>query len=1357
MSMNHFHYPSKLQPNKQLAAPTFVTQATPLAALSRPAINRRYRESSSERGSLPSVWRGTEPKKRREEGKELDVWGGFAFFPVVSRLQEPPPVREGFRLPVATAALVVAASRVKRMGDLWGAGAGVCPNERSYPGTSEPGQVALTGEQDEPKQGSVLFLGGNEIKSSAVVKYSSAPPQAAFARLQEKTDLKLPPANWLRESAKLGPAGATILGNSKKSKPFSSFGMAYDFIDSVGNDVDVVSDSENIKKLLKIPYSKSHVSMAVHRIGRTLLLDDLDIQELFMRSSQTGDWTWLKEFYQRLIDQKWQRKKKSKEHWYHKAILSKFLYYSINGDEAAQPVPSSKEQNQEETAEDDTDEPSRVSWPAPFEMPSTLSEDAGASNQGSVPLEPSCVVGHVASAPKEQNLTTLFSDGESSQGLKNDFVRNILWTFEDIHMLVGSNMPIFGGGRYPAVSLRLRDNNKPINVLTGIDYWLDNLICNVPELVMCFHVNGIVQKYEMIKTEDIPNLENSNFSTKVIKDIAQNILSFLKSNCTKEGHTYWLFKASGSDIVKLYDLTTLCEETEDKYQNPFTMPVAILLYKVACNMMLKKTQNRKHYGTIRTLLLNCVKLLDKGRHPQIIASANYMLSELFQLDEPKKEESSEFPLNGNSDESYSEEEEEMPDSDENGLYSTSSDLPDDNKAVAIIKSVGELSVPEKYKSTHQIRPSCAFPVCHDTEERCRLVLSYVLEGLKSVDTSIKKESDLPAADPNIPIPLKYEDESSTVGPECLEKQMALFLGKMGSFQEVKCSSQSGMIPGSWQYKMKLQLILKSSKAYYVLSDAAVSLQKYGRALRYIRLALQCHDAYCCLFMNMLSEVLLFLCQSLTLCGDIQLMLAQNANNRAAYLEEYNFQTKEDQEILHSLHRESSCQVFSWATDWSTDLECQLSVSCKCYEAAHEILLFSNVKEQNPEQYTQVVKRMGNIQNEIGVFYMNQAAALQSERVESKMVSSAEQQLWKKSFSFFEKGIQNFESIDDSTNAALLLCNMGRLMRICAHAHCALGEDFKREFSPEEALYYNKAVDYYLKALRSLSKREVHPAVWDSVNWELSTTYFTMATLLQDYAPLSRKAQEQIEKEVSESMMKSLKYCDVEIVTTRQPLCQYRAATIHHRLASMYHSCLRNQVGDEHQRKQHRILVDLHYSKAVKFFQLLKDAPCELLRVQLERVAFAEFQMASQNSSTGKLKTLSGALDIMIQSRSVFQSIRKELGAECEQKCADDSNNAERVPVEDPSTNLNKEEVLKLLDIFESRLSFLLLQFIKLLSSTKKKVSKDEENLKVSKYAYSLLLRSAANKNLTLLERTEVILNILEQLTQDSERNNLGMQ
>lgn len=76
---------------------------------------------------------------------------------------------------------------------------------------------------------------------------------------------------------------------------------------------------------------------------------------------------------------------------------------------------------------------------------------------------------------------------------------------------------------------------------------------------------------------------------------------------------------------------------------------------------------------------------------------------------------------------------------------------------------------------------------------------------------------------------------------------------------------------------------------------------------------------------------------------------------------------------------------------------------------------------------------------------------------SKSVSTAEQQLWKKSFSCFEKGIHNFESIGDATNAALLLCNTGRLMRICAQAHCGAGDEFKREFSPEEGLYYNKVM------------------------------------------------------------------------------------------------------------------------------------------------------------------------------------------------------------------------------------------------------------------------------------------------------------
>jgi hypothetical protein len=53
---------------------------------------------------------------------------------------------------------------------------------------------------------------------------------------------------------------------------------------------------------------------------------------------------------------------------------------------------------------------------------------------------------------------------------------------------------------------------------------------------------GLVQKYELIKTDDLPRLPGSQFKPNIIKDVAQNILSFLKSKATKAGHTYWLFK-----------------------------------------------------------------------------------------------------------------------------------------------------------------------------------------------------------------------------------------------------------------------------------------------------------------------------------------------------------------------------------------------------------------------------------------------------------------------------------------------------------------------------------------------------------------------------------------------------------------------------------------------------------------------------------------------------------------------------------------------------------------------------------------------------------------------------------------------
>lgn len=72
---------------------------------------------------------------------------------------------------------------------------------------------------------------------------------------------------------------------------FSSFRMAFDFWHELGG-VDVISDSENIKNLLKIPYSdKNGLSFFVHRIGNTLLIDDFDIHKYLLWKSEE-DWRW---------------------------------------------------------------------------------------------------------------------------------------------------------------------------------------------------------------------------------------------------------------------------------------------------------------------------------------------------------------------------------------------------------------------------------------------------------------------------------------------------------------------------------------------------------------------------------------------------------------------------------------------------------------------------------------------------------------------------------------------------------------------------------------------------------------------------------------------------------------------------------------------------------------------------------------------------------------------------------------------------------------------------------------------------------------------------------------------------------
>lgn len=69
------------------------------------------------------------------------------------------------------------------------------------------------------------------------------------------------------------------------------------------------------------------------------------------------------------------------------------------------------------------------------------------------------------------------------------------------------------------------------------------------------------------------------------------------------------------DVVKLYDLTALCSEGAN--DSPFTVPLGMLLYRVARNLW--QQDCRKKRSTIRTLLENCLMLLDEDKHAQVFS------------------------------------------------------------------------------------------------------------------------------------------------------------------------------------------------------------------------------------------------------------------------------------------------------------------------------------------------------------------------------------------------------------------------------------------------------------------------------------------------------------------------------------------------------------------------------------------------------------------------------------------------------------------------------------------------------------------------------------------------------------------
>ncbi|KAH8307112.1 hypothetical protein KR044_005047, partial [Drosophila immigrans] len=1135
------------------------------------------------------------------------------------------------------------------------------------------------------------------VKSQAIIKLSPVQVPAHFKRLECNTNLNLPPLNWLTTSHSSHGLHQALYQNAG----FASFRLGQMFPDCVG-EVDVVSDAENIKQLLKLPYSaKSAISMVVHKVGNTLLLDEFDIQKYLLRKAD-DDWKWLRTFILEHImaygdeQHNFCLKERSREALQTKNLLSKFLYHSLK-----------------QTGDVDNE----LSAPAQL-----------TNRRASLPI-----IGPVLPEPKiEENVP----DPKSSHA----FNRNVVWTFEDIRMLIGTDMPIFGGPNRPCISLRLRDAAQPINVLTGIDYWLDNLMCNVPEVVMCYHLDGIVQKYEIIKTEDLPYLENSQFSPQVVRNVAQNILAFLKANATKAGHTYWLFKGRNDDVVKLYDLTTLCQsqnksgeqadlgpQQQQQEINPFTVPVGMLLYSVARNM--KNTLEHispKTAGNIRALLDNCIKLLPKEQYPQIVSSSHYILSDLHVPAgiDPKAPKFNE-PQSLYDDDEDEEEEEDEDDEDNYGPLNFGhekyyqSAAQSGGKANVAVRHICDAL--RDFKShAKQSKPA---PLVANTVERCHTSLQHISAGLSCLQyfngnqEEKLKESEIHAkqeekqrilheeqnpnmAKPFNAIPLPYE-QLKIVPPPSLpmpseiqaqpsKKRSLKPKSKRSKSKELATTSSSNSKPpqqlsakfntqnfGSWNVHLKLLLLEKACLTYATLAEHHYETQNYGCTLRAIELASRCQQVLNKYMANVVSQQSCLLGRA----GDCFFQMSKHWHAIEEYVQQYEMLDESTRLISLELEQElEDGELVSLAP--VKNVEQVMLHSCKCYEEALE---HAQSTESN-----ELLRRLGNVRNELGLKYMYSAQEEYSSlkrRSESSQVSeesskAGEEPLYVKltvnSYDCLRRGIEAFTAVQDNVNLAFLYCNMGRFMRL--RAHLSMPNESTIALDTQKT-FYNEAFNYYEKAKDCLDTRKANAELWDLVQWELSTATFTLAKQLQDFSAADKNSLAEASKEVLDLLQKSLRLCDVEHAGARQVLYSFRSGLIHKRIASFHYAQLRGYGVSELSQlpKATLQLCKYHYEKATQILESLKEVR-DLLVVQLERISLHEFLAEVSSHAAQKLKQMQLALEICLQCQLVFGHVI-------------DTNSSVQIDDDD--------EFKSHLTLYESRLQNALKTLIKLLLTTGK--------------------------------------------------------
>ncbi|KAK9162152.1 hypothetical protein Syun_003054 [Stephania yunnanensis] len=472
-----------------------------------------------------------------------------------------------------------------------------------------------------------------------------------YRMLPTETDLNAPLAAL--HSSSRPPTGdlqwegsGTTQNLARKCEALAVLGLS-----EYGDEIDVVAPADIMKQIFKMPYSKARLSIAVHRIGQTLILNiGPEIEE----------------------EEKLVRRHSSQSKHADQSLFLNFAMHSVRAEACDCPPghAASEEQSNSTVLPGDFEGSSGSFLPSDRDVRGSRTY-LGENESGNQKKGLNCQSKYSevdwrkywdkkhskkdkrddtvkkASQVKEKMRCSVQESEKHRRGGSNGFQRVLFWQFHNFRMLLGSDLLLFSNEKYVAVSLHLWDVMRQVTPLTWLEAWLDNIMASAPELAICYHRNGVVQGYELLKTDDIFLLKGISadgvpaFHPHVVQQNGLSVLRFLQNNCEQDPGVYWLYKNAGEDVIQLFDLSVIpkSHSPEDLGDSSSSLPsvlhkgrrdsffsLGLLLYRVAHRLSLSMVSNNK--AKCAKLFQKCLNFLDEQDHLVVRAFAHEQFARL---------------------------------------------------------------------------------------------------------------------------------------------------------------------------------------------------------------------------------------------------------------------------------------------------------------------------------------------------------------------------------------------------------------------------------------------------------------------------------------------------------------------------------------------------------------------------------------------------------------------------------------------------------------------------------------------------------------------------------------------------------